>query len=254
MTRCLWFTEKRIKKLIVIGYLLLAGFLALNYWVFSPKPILSPVLALAQSFFGDVYELPLGESWTSKYTQRVTISNGAGLIGKNCVIFLPFPFQSEHRILELVVRPLFFSPIYKLQATILFNDREMASQNIELDWQTIRFKVRLKRKLTPYHLKIHLNLEPMPELTVNEGQVISVRPGEIGLMVFDGKKWRSEGTEVKAGLFSVKREVNHLIIDGRSHQLGPWPITIALTRLGRDLDNPALAAQPLLACQMIRLR
>lgn|GEM_PF-3007551 len=248
------FLPKRFKAVLLGIYLLLVSYCFISYWFISESPILSPVFAKLHSFVGDIKELPIGEKWTKRYTLRISPSNGAGLINKDCVVFLPFPARAGSRQIEIELRSLLVCPGYKSQVTILLNDDPIRVQPIGYNWQRIRMPLLSQRLFLPLFLILRFDMEKISDIPEYQHEcIIQVFPDKDGLKVWESGEWKQQNEWKDLGGVRITRKAGILIIDEQKYALENWPFTVALTRWNSVLLRSQLQNVSIAACKVIRI-
>lgn len=248
------FTRKRTRFSLFIIYLIVSGYFALSYWFISDKPVISPFFAKLQYYIGNIEELPLGERWTSRYTLRVSSFGDTGLIGKSCVVFLPFSLKEEQHEIEVEIRSLVICPGYQTRMTVLINSKKILEQPIDYNWRTFQFPVPKQQVLLPTILSLRFDMIREYEIPEYRDELIAVAyPYERGLKVWEMQEWQQQDARLESGYVSIDRIDDAITINENLYIVQGVPLTIALTRWDSLLFRSLPIDHPLAACRIVRM-
>lgn len=245
------------KRFLATVYVVVACYFATSYWIIWERPFLSPLIAMWGMHFGDIRELPLGEGWTRRYTQGIMPSNGAGLIERNALIYLPFSAKDGKRKLEIEARSLFVNPGYRAKIKILINDRPVKETPLGHDWQMVEVDLPSPNGFIPWNLKLQFDMENVSPVPQYEGaEVLRFNPNEHGFQVWRSREWKSGSVEQLAGLVQIERDGNIVKVGNKRLRLEAWPITVALAPWSSPRLRPPFFTieLPTAACRTIRIK
>ncbi len=249
-------TNVILKKILILVYLSIVVYFTIDYWFVSDKPIFNPLIARLSSIIYNINELPLGETWTKRYTLRVTPYNGAGLIEGNCVIFLPFSVQNKATNFEIEVRSLCICPGYETEIKVFFNDSLVCHQTVGYDWQVVSFIRPTQKFFIPAYLKLHFGMRKIDIVPkYDKEKIIRIYPEMENIQILNEGKWMSVdySTLIRDSVI-VDNAEKILYVYKQKLRFEGWPVIVVLTDWYSQTRLNYLFNAPIVACRSVCIR